>query len=228
MIGWFGWLDNPTATLVWIPWTAALAFLVFVALAWVRRRHAVVLLALLAGVVVVPVVVNATPYNADGAFWQGSYTLPLAVGVPILAAFTLAATERGRDLVNSRFVLVVGLVVGFGQLLAFAQDLSPVCERPHLAEDAVADDAAHLWEEAGLNSIQATRDELRGLLRARERARENERVWCDAFGERPGHRATVRRQRALLIPAVGPLRVAADFEDRHATRLGCGPKEARP
>jgi hypothetical protein len=123
MIGWFGWLDNPTATLVWIPWTAALAFLVFVALAWVRRRHAVVLLALLAAVVVVPVVVNATPYNADGTFWQGSYTLPLAVGVPILAAFALAATERGRDLVNGRFVLVVGLAVGFGQLLAYAQDL---------------------------------------------------------------------------------------------------------
>lgn len=123
MIGWFGWLDNPAATLVWIPWTAALAFLVFVALAWVRRRHAVVLVALMAAVVVVPVVVNATPYNADGTFWQGSYTLPLAVGVPIIAAFTLAATERGRDLVNGRFVLVVALVVGFGQFLAFAQDL---------------------------------------------------------------------------------------------------------
>jgi hypothetical protein len=123
MIGWFGWLDNPAATLVWIPWTATLAFLVFVALAWIRRRHAVVLLALLTAVVVVPVVVNSTPYNADGTFWQGSYTLPLAVGVPILAAFTLAATERGRDLVNGRLVLVVGLVVGFGQFLAFAQDL---------------------------------------------------------------------------------------------------------
>jgi hypothetical protein len=123
MIGWFGWLDNPAATLVWIPWTAALAFLVFVAMAWVRRRHAAVLVALLAAVVVVPVVVNATPYNADGTFWQGSYTLPLAAGVPIIAAFALAATERGRDLVNGRFVLVFGLVVGFGQFLAFAQDL---------------------------------------------------------------------------------------------------------
>jgi Mn2+/Fe2+ NRAMP family transporter len=61
--------------------------------------------------------------NADGAFWQGSYTLPLAVGMPILAAFALAATERGRELVGSRFVLVVGLVVSFAQLLAFAQNL---------------------------------------------------------------------------------------------------------
>jgi hypothetical protein len=49
--------------------------------------------------------------------------LPLAAGVPIIAAFALAATERGRDLVNGRFVLVFGLVVGFGQFLAFAQDL---------------------------------------------------------------------------------------------------------
>jgi hypothetical protein len=123
MIGWFGWLDNPAATLVWIPWTAAVAFLVFVAAAWVRRRHATVLGALLAAVIVVPVVIDATPYNADGTFWQGSYILPLAVGVPILAAFALAATERGRELVASRFVLVVGLVVGFAQFLAFAQNL---------------------------------------------------------------------------------------------------------
>ena len=33
------------------------------------------------------------------------------------------ARQPGRDLVNGRFVLVLGLVVGFGQFFAFAQDL---------------------------------------------------------------------------------------------------------
>src|SRR5207248_2659792 len=76
-----------------------------------------------AAVIGVPIVVELTPYHADGALWFGNYTLPLAVGVPILAAFMLASTERGRELVASRFVLAIGVVAGVGQFLAFADNL---------------------------------------------------------------------------------------------------------
>jgi hypothetical protein len=123
MIGWFGWLDTPAPVLTWLPWTAALAFLFFVALAWVSRRHAAVLVALVAAVIFVPLIVDSTPYDAGGTFWQGRYTLPLAVGVPIVAAFTLSSTHRGRELVTGRFVLTIGVVVGTAQFLAFAQNL---------------------------------------------------------------------------------------------------------
>ena len=123
MIGSFGWNETLAPTLAWVPWTAALGFLFFAALAWVTRRHAVILLALLAAVIAVPIVVELTPYHADGALWLGSYTLPLAVGVPILAAFMLASTERGRELLASRFVLAIGVVAGVGQFLAFADNL---------------------------------------------------------------------------------------------------------
>ena len=123
MIGWFGWLDVPAPTLTWLPWTAVLAFLFFVALAWASRRHAATLVALLAAVIVVPVIIEITIYHGTDTSWLGSYSLPLAVGVPILAAFALASTERGRDLVSSRFVLAVGVVVAIGQFLAFADDL---------------------------------------------------------------------------------------------------------
>jgi hypothetical protein len=123
MIGWFGWLDTPAPVLTWLPWTAALAFLFVVALAWVSRRHAAVLVALVLAVVFVPLIVDSTPYDAGGTFWQGRYILPLAVGVPIVAAFALAATERGRELVTGRFVLSIGVIAGGAQFLAFAQNL---------------------------------------------------------------------------------------------------------
>ncbi|HKA92734.1 MAG TPA: DUF2142 domain-containing protein [Acidimicrobiia bacterium] len=123
MIGWFGWRQTLAPTLSWVPWTVALGFLFLVALAWVARRHALVLLALLAAVIVIPIVVDATPYVPGGATSPGTSTLPLAVGIPILAAFSLAATERRRDLLDSRFVLAVGIVAAVAQFLAFADNL---------------------------------------------------------------------------------------------------------
>jgi hypothetical protein len=124
MIGVFGWGDTPTPALTWIPWTAGIVFLVFAAVLWVSRRQLLMLLALLAAVVVVPVLIESATYNEGGGVnWQGRYTLPLAVGVPILAAVALGTTARGRQVVTSRFMLGVGVVVGVGQVLAFAQNL---------------------------------------------------------------------------------------------------------
>jgi Predicted membrane protein (DUF2142) len=123
MIGWFGWLDTPAPQLTWLLWTAAIAFFVFVAIAWAGKRHAIVLLGLLAGVIVVPIVIATTPYRAVGTFWQGRYTLPIAVGVPILAVFALASSEQGRQLVTIRFLLTVGVATGIAHVLAFAQNL---------------------------------------------------------------------------------------------------------
>jgi len=124
MIGVFGWGDSPTPALTWIPWTAGIVFLLFAAVLWVTRRNLLVLLAVLAAAIVVPIVIESSTYNDGGGVnWQGRYTLPLAVGVPIFAAFALAATDRGRELVSSRFLVAIGAVIGVAQLLAFAQNL---------------------------------------------------------------------------------------------------------
>jgi hypothetical protein len=83
-----------------------------------------VLLALLAATIAVPVVIESTAYrNAGGVTWQGRYTLPLAVGIPILAAIALASTERGRQLVTPRLLVTLGVIVGVGHSIAFAQNL---------------------------------------------------------------------------------------------------------
>jgi hypothetical protein len=123
MIGSFGWNETLAPALTWVPWTAALGFLFFAALAWVAGRYAGVLLALITAVIIVPIVLELTPYHVEGGVWLGSTTLPLAVGVPILAAHALTTAARGRELLASRFVLAVGVVAAVGQFLAFAANL---------------------------------------------------------------------------------------------------------
>jgi hypothetical protein len=124
MIGWFGWLDTPSPALNWMSWTFALAFLVIIAVLWTTRRQVVVLLSLTAATIVVPIVIESATYSDAGApTWQGRYTLPLAVGVPIVAAFALSSSERGRQLTTRRLVLSIGAVLGVAQIIAFAQNL---------------------------------------------------------------------------------------------------------
>ena len=124
MIGWFGWLDTPSPALVWVPWTLVLGALVFLAVLWAARRQVAVLLAVLAATIVVPVAIESATYTDAGALtWQGRYTLPFAVGVPILAGFALSSSEQGRRLATRRLVLCIGVVLGVAQIIAFAQNL---------------------------------------------------------------------------------------------------------
>ncbi|HKA93440.1 MAG TPA: DUF2142 domain-containing protein [Acidimicrobiia bacterium] len=124
MIGWFGWLDTPAPALSWVPWTVVLGLLVFAALLWSTRRQVAVLLGLVAAVVVVPVAIEAPTYADAGTLtWQGRYTLPLALGVPILAGGMLSMTERGRRLITPRLLLVIGVVLSGAQIVAFGQNL---------------------------------------------------------------------------------------------------------
>jgi hypothetical protein len=123
MIGRFGWLDTTTPVLTWVPWIGVVVFLVFVAVAWSTRRQLTLLLGLIAATILVPVVIEATPYSSGGTFWQGRYSMPLAVGIPIVAAFVLASTGRGRELVAPRFAWTLGITVCVAGFLAYAQNL---------------------------------------------------------------------------------------------------------
>jgi hypothetical protein len=124
MIGVFGWLDTPSPALTWVPWIAAVGFVLVLAVMWTRRRDVVILLALLTAVIFVPVLLESARYDDTGGyFWQGRYTLPLAVGLPVLATIALASSERGRQLANKRFLFAIGSVVCVAHVLAFAQNL---------------------------------------------------------------------------------------------------------
>jgi hypothetical protein len=124
MIGSFGWLDTPAPALTVLLWTAGVGFLVLLAVMFARRRNVAILVALLAATAVVPALIESSQFRHVGGFaWQGRYTLPLAVGVPIVAATALASTELGRELTGRRFSLAVVSVFVVAHILAFAQNL---------------------------------------------------------------------------------------------------------
>jgi uncharacterized membrane protein len=65
------------------------------------------------GVLVVPVVLEARSISEGGYFWQGRYTLPLAVGLPLLAAASSRSRARQPGLVLLIAVLAVCHLVSY-------------------------------------------------------------------------------------------------------------------
>jgi hypothetical protein len=122
MIGIFGWLDTPSPFGVIVLWSLVLGIVVVLGLALGSRRELLVLSGLILLVVLVPIVAELREARSTGFFWQGRYTLPLAVGVPILGA-AIAAGSSARFALPSRLpVIGVGVLV-VCQLTAFAQAL---------------------------------------------------------------------------------------------------------
>jgi hypothetical protein len=120
MIGRFGWLDTAAPPLtVWV-WVGLGVVVLAVGLARGRPRARIAVLLALALAVLVPAVVEASSFPRIGYWWQGRYSLPLAVGVPLLA---LAGRRPPRRLLQVlAAVLVTGVAVG--EEAAFAQTLA--------------------------------------------------------------------------------------------------------
>ena len=120
MIGVFGWLETRAPGVTYLVWLLALGAILALALALASARFVWALLAATAATVVIPVVVEAAGAHEAGFIWQGRYSLPLAVGVPIIAGVGVGSSETARRLGRRlALVLVAGLAVA--QILAFAQ-----------------------------------------------------------------------------------------------------------
>ena len=118
MIGRFGWLDIAGPSGLYVLWLLALGVLVLGALVVGRRRDRMVTGGLLAAVVVLPMVLEVWQARAVGGAWQGRYTLPLAVGLPVIAGTTLA-----RDLPAAEARRLARAVLGVfvaGHVMAYA------------------------------------------------------------------------------------------------------------
>ncbi|MFD3539294.1 DUF2142 domain-containing protein [Streptomyces sp. NPDC058662] len=97
MLGYFGWLDTPAPALTWEVWLGVIAALVVLALAYGRFRETLAVLGMLVGIVLLPVVAQASQAEKIGMVWQGRYLLPFAVGLPLMAVLICAsrAPDRG-------------------------------------------------------------------------------------------------------------------------------------
>lgn len=118
MIGVFGWLDTPAPYLTYYLWVFALGFLLLLALALSRTRVVMVTLGTLAIAVVVPAVLEGKNAQAYDFIWQGRYTLPFAVGVPILAAYGLGSVRALGDELR-RVATVIVAALGIAHVSAF-------------------------------------------------------------------------------------------------------------
>ena len=102
MVGNFGWLDSPAPPATYVSWFVAGGALVLLGLgARTSKRKTLALVVIILGVLGAPFVLQIPTAADTGLIWQGRYVLPLAVGVPLVAA-ALLATEReaARDLVH--------------------------------------------------------------------------------------------------------------------------------
>jgi hypothetical protein len=119
MIGVFGWLDTGPATLTIYLWLFALGTLVLLGLAAASWYQRLVLLGVTAAVVLLPVILQVPRAETQGFPWQGRYTLPLAVGLPILATLLI---DKERGLPDRFLRQLVGAVLAMwvvGQLYAY-------------------------------------------------------------------------------------------------------------
>jgi hypothetical protein len=122
MVGVFGWLDTRAPGATFLVWVIALGGIAALLLALASNRFAWALLAATVATVTLPVIVESVGASKSGFIWQGRYTLPLAVGVPIIAGIGAGSAEGAARLAR-RFAVVLCLGLLVAQFLAFAQAL---------------------------------------------------------------------------------------------------------
>jgi Predicted membrane protein (DUF2142) len=125
IVGWFGWLDAPPTDLMVTVFSIALVGLAALAFVYGKRRLWWLGMLTALGTVLAPVVFEAYGAHDLGYFWQSRYTLPIAVGVPLMFGFSLAARDRTPS--NARAVnigvIVVGALMAVHQVLGFGNAL---------------------------------------------------------------------------------------------------------
>ena len=115
----FGWLDTPAPGMTPALWSCVVGALVTLGLALGDRRSVVATILLVVLVLAVPVLMELTKYRESGFPWQGRYTLPLAVGVPIVAGVALAVSNRLPSPLARRLSLVALPFLGVANAVAY-------------------------------------------------------------------------------------------------------------
>jgi hypothetical protein len=115
MVGVFGWLDTHLPVFIPVAWGAISILVWAVALIAGSGRQRAGLVAVMVATVALPVALESARARSMGFYWQGRYSLPIAVGVPLLAVGVLAGRGLCRAHVDRLLVLgaAAGLVLAF-------------------------------------------------------------------------------------------------------------------
>jgi hypothetical protein len=123
MIGVFGAPDMFVNTVTILLWSMLLGGVVLLAVAIGRRRTLLVMGGTLAVAIAMPIVADVSQADRFTFAWQGRYTIPLAVGIPLLAGIAVATSDVAGAVVRRRLLAVVAGIFALGQALAFAEFL---------------------------------------------------------------------------------------------------------
>jgi len=115
----FGWLDYEAPNGVIVLWSIVLGALVLLGLAVAPRKVKLAIVLLGIGAIVVPVLIEASQLDTLGPTWQGRYTIPLIMGVPLLCGLVLDRVEPVVAHVIDRLVPWLLGAMAIAQLLAF-------------------------------------------------------------------------------------------------------------
>ena len=95
-VGDFGWLDTPMPNGVYIRVLLAVMFLAFTAFLRLSPRQMVTVGWLFLAQYFLPIVLQAVQFNTNGLVWQGRYTLPLTVMLPVFLMMYAAPRLRAQ------------------------------------------------------------------------------------------------------------------------------------
>jgi hypothetical protein len=123
MVGVLGWLDTRLPWFTYVAFAGVVGVVVVLGLAASTRRGQLAVLSVLGMTVLVPILIEGSQASRVGFIWQGRYTLPLAVGLPLAAA--LAAGLRGLvpEALTRNLAVWLAALVGLAQFGAFAYAL---------------------------------------------------------------------------------------------------------
>ena len=118
MVGNFGWLDTPSPEATVLLWIGIIVALALLALTCARRREALPIAMITAGIILIPLAGSTLDYKL-GPIWQGRYLLAFAAGLPILSAFVIARRDPLNPVARERLVVLSTLVLAVANLAAF-------------------------------------------------------------------------------------------------------------
>ena len=120
MVGDFGWLDTTPSLWTQVVWVGVPAALVLLCLSTRGPRIWVTLVLVAVLSTLLPSIIEASQEKNVGFVWQGRYSMPLAVGVPLVAArfVQLGVGQVAWQTVRRLVAMMVGLLMS-GQVVAF-------------------------------------------------------------------------------------------------------------
>jgi hypothetical protein len=119
MVGNFGWLDTPAPKVTTALWFALWGSVVLAGLVLATPRRRLGLVAALGAVIAAPIALQIPVAVSAGIVWQGRYTLPLMVGVPVIAAACVSGAMYKATRVNASVVRAATGVAIVAHVLAF-------------------------------------------------------------------------------------------------------------